>query len=383
MSALSRYSLLAPHPRPAIAALGLVFLIVHATLWYIQGVELGLEADKYISQGEILLREGRLSESKFIFYLPVILLVSAAKALGLPLYVVAIVQILFSAYAQYVFYKLMRKLSSNATAFLASLILLLFIPLQAWNLFLYSDSIFISFSLLFAYTIYNYRPTRLKTILPVLLVLCGLVFSRPSGILFIPATIIYILLLPQDRRTRVIIAVGSITVLVLMYLSINTIFSGGSDMDVIKPYVEEHVICFVPQKPEGSSLTLLNSGDPVKDLFYYVVHNPLHFLRMVSLRMLSFFNLCRPYYSSTHNLLLIAFMVPMYLFSIAGILKTWRRTKPFVLFIALFVVLYSLGIALQCDDWHSRFTMVVIPYFIYLAAAGFMSLKPFRHLQQP
>jgi hypothetical protein len=76
-------------------------------------------------------------------------------------------------------------------------------------------------------------------------------------------------------------------------------------------------------------------------------------------------------------------MVPMYLFSIAGILKTWRRTKPFVLFIALFVVLYSLGIALQCDDWHSRFTMVVIPYFIYLAAAGFMSLKPFRHLQQP
>lgn len=366
-----------------LAILALIFLIVHITLWLMQGVEYGLEADKYISQGEILFSEGRLSESKFVFYLPVILLVWLTKVLGLPLVVVAIIQILFSGLAQYVFYRFMRSLASPATAFFASVGLLLFIPLQSWNLFLYSDSIFISFTLIYVWVLYRYRPGNWKDALLLLLALLALIISRPHGLLFIPPTLVYLLLLPQSRFLRMATAILSALVIIAMYLTMNMIFTGGSDMDALKPFVEEHIICFVPENPEGASVELLNSGNPTRDLLYYVLNNPMHFLRLMALRLYSFFNLCRPFYSDAHNIYLLLIMIPVYVLGLLGLIRSWSKTKPIIKYILLLLILYPLGATFQCDDWHSRFTMVVFPYFIYLASAGLFSLKPFRNLRQP
>ncbi len=141
-------------------------------------------------------------------------------------------------------------------------------------------------------------------------------------------------------------------------------------MDALKPFVEEHIICFVPLKPEGASLTLIHSGNPLKDLFYYIFHNPGHYLRLTGLRLLSFFNMTRSYYGTAHNAFLLFYMIPVYLFTIAGLKRSIKSMGAFAIFLLALLILYPFGATFQCDDWHSRFTMVVFPYFILLGVLG-------------
>ena len=348
----------------------LLFVLVQVTLWLALGIETGLEAEKYVDQGRILFETGSLTEAKYFFYLPVILLVWLCHVLHIPIEWVALVQVVLSGIAQWYFYRLVTALSGRIAGMIASVLLLFFFPLQSWNFFLYSDSIFISLSMIYAWMIYRYAHRSAAGNLYVLGMLVLLTLSRPHGLLFIPPTLLYFLIAAPNNKVRVLVGLCSVFLLTAMYLFMNRIFTGGEDMDALKPFVEEHIICFVPQKPEGAALVLQQTSSPVNDLIYYVLHNPLHFLRLLFLRLYSFFNLTRPFYSFAHNLYLFLYMIPLYFFSIWGMIRIWRTHRPFIWYAALLLILYPLGATLQCDDWHSRFTMIVIPLFVYFAATA-------------
>lgn len=352
----------------------LLFLLVQMVLWLALGIETGLEAEKYVDQGRILFQTGSLTESKYFFYLPVIILVWLTHVLHIPVEWVALVQVALSGIAQLYFYRLVTALSGRMAGVIASVLLLLFFPLQSWNLFLYSDSIFISLSMIYAWMIYRHAHRNAIGNLYVLGMLVLLMLSRPHGLLFIPPTLLYFLIAAPNNRIRAMVGFCGVLLLAAMYLFMNRIFTGGEDMDALKPFVEEHIICFVPQKPEGALLDIQHTSSPVNDLLYYVIHNPLHFLRLLFLRLYSFFNLTRPFYSLAHNLYLLLYMIPLYCLAIWGMIRVRRTHRPFIWFAWLLLILYPLGATFQCDDWHSRFTMIVIPLFVYFAATALASV---------
>lgn len=361
--------------RQSLFVLAVAFILVHLLLYFQIGIVTSLEAEKYIAQGQILYQKGILSESKYYFYLPVILLIWFCKLLHLPLGTVVAIQIIFSAIAQYCFYRLALTLSGSLKkAFIVSFLLILFLPLQSWNFFLYTDSLFISASLIYTCILFRYRLLNIRHTGFILLSLILLLFFRPHALLFIPPTILYLLFRSQPSRLRWTAAIFCVLLLSGMYLFMNTIFTGGSDMDALKPFVQEHIICFVPLKPEGASLVLIHSGNPLKDLFYYILHNPGHYLRLSCLRLLSFFNMTRPYYGAAHNVYLLLYMIPVYLFTIAGLKRSIKRMAAFAIFLLALLILYPFGATFQCDDWHSRFTMVVFPYFILLGVLGVFNI---------
>jgi hypothetical protein len=193
--------------------------------------------------------------------------------------------------------------------------------------------------------------------------------------LFIPPTIIYLLFRKQSRKEKWTSIVFSVLLLVSMYIFLKMAFTGGGDMDAMKPFIEEHVICFVPLQPGGAHLDIIKTTNPVNDLFYYIVHNPAHFLRLMGLKLLSFFNMTRSYYSALHNILLACAFIPVYFFSILGVFRFPRASRNFGIFLFSLLILYPLGATFQCDDWHSRFTMVVFPYFILLAGLGIAGIR--------
>jgi hypothetical protein len=195
-------------------------------------------------------------------------------------------------------------------------------------------------------------------------------FCRPHGLLFIPPTVIYLLFRKQSKTDLITSAGFCMALLLGMYFLLNTAFTGGADMDAMKPFIEEHIICFVPMKPDGAALNLVRTDNPVNDMFYYIFHNPLHFLKLMFLKLYSFFNMTRSYYSTWHNWFLSFFFIPVYLFSIIGLFRFARPFRNFAIFFISLLILYPLGATFQCDDWHSRFTLVVFPYFILLACIG-------------
>lgn len=346
------------------------FFIVQLILFIKIGVFTSLEAEKYVTQGNLLYETGKLSDTKYIFYLPVILLVYLCRLIGTSYLPVVLVQVALSGLSLFYFYKLSANIGNKRIAFYSSLLLALFIPLQVWNFYLYSDSIFISLTIIYTYLIYTYGTKGIKGTVVILLFLFLLLFSRPHGLLFIPPTIIYLLFRNQTRLALLGNIGLCLLLLIGMYILLNTAFTGGEDMDAMKPFVEEHIICFVPLKPEGADLDIIKTASPVNDIFYYIFHNPLHFLKFTFLKLYSFFNMTRSYYSTGHNILLSLILIPVYLFGLTGFFRFLKPFKNFTLFLVSLLILYPLGATFQCDDWHSRFTLVVFPYFILLACIG-------------
>jgi hypothetical protein len=218
--------------------------------------------------------------------------------------------------------------------------------------------------------VYTYAPKGLKGSVVILSLLVLLILSRPHGLLFIPPTIIYLLFRKQSRMLFASNLGLCCGLLIAMYVLLNVAFSGGQDMDAMKPFIEEHIICFVPLKPEGAVLNVVKTGNAVNDIFYYIFNNPLHFLRFMFLKLFSFFNMTRPYYSAVHNIFLAIFIIPVYIFSIIGLRNFIMRFRNFAIFLISLLILYPLGATFQCDDWHSRFTLIVFPYLILLGCIG-------------
>lgn len=348
-----------------------VFFGVQAVLFYQTGMVTTLEAEKYIREGTELAANGNLTETRFVFYLPVILLVSICRLLHLSLYFVIIIQVLFSAISLYCFYRVAAHLSTKTWALGVALLLAVCVPVQQWNMYVYSDSLFISLSVIFFSALYFSsinKTCNWKVLLIIPVVWC---FARPAGLLFVLPMFVLLFTIKRKQKWILFTALGA---LLFMIIAASAYFNGGGDLDTLKPYIEEHIICFVPQNTAGANLYIVHTGNQLNDLFYYILHNPGHFISLLAQKLVSFFNLTRPWYSLSHNIAMVLLMLPVYLFFIPGIIRLFRTHRSFAWFVISVLFIYPVGVVLQCDDWHNRFTMPVFPLMMLTAFYGLYHL---------
>lgn len=362
-------------PQRNILILVLVFVVIHVSLYFIYGITSSLEADKYIKQANNVLAGNFPSAPKYYFYLPIIYLIAFAEKFSLGYGFVVLVQSLFSLFALLLFYKGATSILNERIALYASLALCLFLPFTQWNFYLYSESIFISLSMVLFYALCRFEKQSFNDFLLIIGLITALVFTRPFGALFIPPLFVYFLFSRYQNKKLKLYTVFTATVFILiMYLSIQAVFHGGEDMDAMKPFIEEHIVCFVPEKPEGAKLDLKYYNNGARDIFYYILHNPGHFTKLMLERLYSFFRFTRPWYSGSHNLVLTLFVVPVYIFFFIGIVPFLRKKSNLAIYIVSLLILYPLATTLQCDDWHSRFTIPMLPPIFMVAAFGFHHL---------
>jgi len=341
-----------------------------------KGITTDMEGQVYVNVANHLLEHGSFEAPKSLFYsIPICLLACCIKT-GIGYTGFVLIQILVNGIATIYFYRLCRFLSSNDTvAVLATLLLIVFIPLQIWNTYLYTESLFISLSIIFSSWLL--RSTMRLAILPIVVAgLAVLTFTRPSGILFVLPAFVYVLHKLVNGRYAIAKrwSIVALSAAVTVWFVNHLYKTGGGDLDVMKPYIEEHIICFIPNPSPATNLQLSHTGQPINDLLYYILHNPAHFLKLFFARLWAFVNLARPYYSSAHNWMLYAVMIPVYLLAIVGWFKKIQSGAR--LYMSLLIVVYATAIAFQCDDYHSRFIMVLYPYLLFFAAQGLVKLLP-------
>jgi len=350
--------------------LGLFFL-THLILYKIFGIVSTNEAEKYIQQANLLLQGQFPSSSKYYYYLPIIFLIALAQKFSLGYGFVVFIQCIFAAFGIVLYYAGTKKVFTDKVALLSSALLCLFLPFFSWNFYLYSESLFITLSLILYYLICQFEDQQKKTLFLIFGVFTIMVFSRPFGVLFIFPLFTYFLFSRyKSKRIKFFALTLSVAFLGMTLVFINKIFHGGEDMDAMKPFQEEHIICFVPQKPEGAKLDLKYYDNGIRDIAYYITHNPDHFTMLMFKRLFSFFSLTRPWYSKEHNLALRLFIIPIYLFFIAGTVTWFKRKKNAFYYFIWLVIFYPLAVTFQCDDWNGRFTMLVLPPIFALAAFG-------------
>lgn len=339
-------------------------------LWYACfGPHFDLEAEKYIGEAQYVLANHHFSVGRFLFYSTTIFIIAFAYVLKLGLYGSLFIIMAINLGCYLYFYKALSRLfQSTGLAYLPIIFLLSFWPYQSWTFYLYTEALFYSVVMaLFAHLSLFERIT-FRYVITTFFLLLLVVLSRPLGILFVPPTLVFFFFkLTRKQKFYFAGAVG-LTLIALNYI-VQVIFTTTSDWNMQRAITEGDIICDVPGTP-AEGLQLINHPNQLYRLFYYVTHNFSHFTGLALTRLRYFFFMVRPYYSAFHNAYLVIYLIFLHGSILLGIMRIVHSLSFALLsFIGLSILLFALTIAVQCDDYHNRFFLTLMPFFGVLAVA--------------
>ena len=361
---------IALHPRlnKQVAGLFLLWLSINTFTLLHRGIYLEGESAKYIREANFYLANGRVSTPNFWLYFVQIGLIAACIKTHLSLAWIVALQLLLNGAATIAFFKTLSHLFPNKTlAFIGTGLLLITYPYQEFNTFLYTESLFYSFTLILSCYLIRMRALSARNLLPVFAGLILICFTRPSGLLFLPPVFLYLFFMFFRHWSipKKMGLLGLLTVAFLLFL--NKALGSGGELDFMLPFRDERIICGVPTLRGFLPIQTTAQGNSLYGLLYYVIHNPSQFLRMACLRTLAFFGLYRNYFSLGHNLYLLVFFQSIHAAALAS-LGYWVKVRPYPLVFFLSAIgLTWLTVIMTCDDWHNRFYLTICPFLIILA----------------
>lgn len=337
-----------------------VWCLVQGAILYFNGIHTQGEALRIIREANYL-HEGQPFSSPIYFtYLTEILLTHLSMHTG-GYAVNIVVHLIFSLTACIMFFEFLKNRLSPNLAFIGSLLLIICIPYQLYNSFLYTESIFFSLSIVYACLLLSNEKRsggRLAITLLVLILLC---LTRPSGFFFVLATIGY-----GFYRARTVNLglrlVFFIIPLAITLIIINYGMQTGGGIDIVEPFLREHIICDQPLQQNKLDIDLNENPNSLGGLWYYITHNFGHFSKLALNKTVAFFGLIRPWYSTTHNVLLCLFFYPLMFSMLYQIIR--RKFTDMLLFTLILTLIFWLFVILSCDEWHNRFFLTLTPFLI-------------------
>lgn len=340
-----------------------LWIIVQLFLYLQLGIRPVLESQKYIRTADRLLAGEGLKEIRYIFYFSTVLVITFCKKIGLGYAGVVLTQLAMNLAALLSFHKAIYERQQNQlSSFILPGILILFIPYQSWNFYLYTESLFYSFVLLFFSSCIKANYLTKTKVFVQFVFLTLTVISRPLGILLLPCWLVYLFLRSDRRKKIALFSFTAISGIVLILVS-NTILGNIRDWQVLKPAEYSFIICEMPTS-EKLPLDSIKQGSPLVQLLKYIQSYPVHFLSLAYKRLIAFFLLHRSYYSPLHNASLIFYDFLLYtpiLLNLFG-----KQISSYLFYFSLSVILFfTLAVCLQCDDYHNRFHNSIIPIFLF------------------
>ncbi len=351
-------------------------LFTHATILTLLYIKFGFnftnEAGKYINIAQELsfqnvssAMQDRWFYSTFIFFL------AACFKLGVSLPVVIFIQYLFCLAGYYCFYKLIQSqnLFSETYARITMFLTLNCPIILFWQLSLFSESFFISLSLICIYLVFTYQNNKQIAIAILFCVL--LLFCRPMGILCIIG-LHYVWLNNKNFNRAALISIGGY----LVFFIIIVFFLPLHYEDAAVPIVQGSVIWGFPAYPE---IFLPNGRYTLAEIYSVLVQQKGHgiILELFFKKCISFFTLTRWYYSSPHNIINALY----YLFiggSVCALFSSFRRkseNRIMINFITMIIISNTVLVGLFCNEWSERYIVPLFPFFILLSVFSAQKIR--------
>jgi len=354
-------------------ALSLCWCFVQSVLLYLNGVNTQGESLRFIREANFLHEQGHFSSPVYFLYLSEIVLMYISQYVFSGYALVIIIQLLFNFIGLRMMYNYLSEICRPYIALLSCFLLIICIPYQLYNTFLYTESIF--FSLTIIYTIFLLRKTSFKIvdIIKLCLFLVLLALTRPTGLFFIAATCVYLFWVTKGKWHSWIRYCMLLGVPVLGLLLINQVMKSGGGMDSIKPFSEGHVICDIPTRTISTDSFAHDA--PLISLIQFIIRHPVEFLQLSLQKSITFFGLYRNYYSLPHNTILVLFFFPLYIGILIRFFWKKRQTAAKDYFIYSLILIFWMAVVFSCDEWHNRFFLTLTPFLIITNAIGFFSQK--------
>ncbi len=352
-----------------------IWLLIQFFILFFNGIISGGEAEKYINEANLIINQQPLSSPVYFMYLIEILLVFIKIKFSLSFAFIVIIHLILNALALFRFQQFLKKsFNSDKWAFWGSLLLLLCIPYQTYNSLIYTESIFFSLTILFSCFLLSIEQFKLKELTKITLFLIILCLTRPTGIYFVMASFLYVFS-KTTKGTPVYIKTAALIIIPSIILfTLNLMMKNGKGVDVLRPFIQEHIICDVPTIKNSNQIAI-QSNPGLLNLFEYIFNRPLQFIRLGILKTVAFFGLIRPYYSIQHNIYLGLYFYGIYALILLGIIKRNLKIKNENIFYISLSGIFWLFVIFSCDEWHSRFFLTLTPFLILMSLRSLYELK--------
>lgn len=354
-----------------------IWMSMQVFIYFYRGIVTDLEATKYIEQANIFLQTGFYSSKNYIFYSVQILLIAFCIKFNISFSLLIIFQMLINGISIICFYKLIKQLTKNKSlSYFGVFYFIIFYYYYLFNTYLFTESIFFSFSVIYTYFLFSLKRISGFNGMLIFLFLILLYLTRPTGIFFLPATYLFLMIKFYSERVWMITGISSLFAVGLFFLFNYSLGSGG-EYDFLLPYLKEMVICGIPTITNTHSISIPVEKNSIQGLFYIITHFPDLFFSLSIRRLSAFFGVSRTYYSLFHNIFISVYFYLMYLIILFGIRKIFSKFKAEVWFSITNIALMATTAVFSCDEWSNRFIISQLPFFLILAILSVSNLKSF------
>jgi hypothetical protein len=359
-----------PHHRALLAALWVLVQLVYLRKFH--GPHYANDSARYLEYAKDIAERGHFAPGHNLRYVLYPLFQSLWLRLGLGWSGIVAGQMLVSAAASSAIYRGTRRLTNGKTgaAVLATLLFIAWPDIQQFNVFLLTESLFISLVALSFGAFTRVRNGRWQDWALLVFVLTLTALARPNGFMVgLAAAIAGLdgLRRQHDRRPWRVALLLLVLLSPLLWMALNHQLATYYLMDTYQrgELIFRYQLWAVHQ---AAPLDMPPAGTgPVMRVLYFAAHNPLYLGRLMLGKLFVFISYLKPHYSLAHRVLGVLVLWPAYGLAALGARRRgiWRPAR---IFLAGIFLLQTAIVMLAVDDWDVRFLAPVLPMVFVLAA---------------
>jgi len=369
ISSLCRW--LWPYHRVVLA--GLWVLVQLLLLRQYHGPHFANDSARYLLYAKGIAEHGYFEPGHNLRYVLYPLFQSLWLWLGTGWWGIVLGQMAVSAAATTAVYRGTRRLAEgqHGAAALATLLFIAWPDIQRFNVFLLTESLFISLVALSFGAFTRVRRGNARDWALLVLALICTALARPNGFqVGLAAGLAGLDALrrrPARRAWRAAL-LGLVLLSPLLWLALNHQLATYYLMDTYQrgELIFRYQLWAVHQ-PQPLNMPPPGTG-PAARVLYFAVHNPTYLARLMAGKLFVFISYLKPHYSLLHRLMGVAVLWPAYI--LAGLAATRRGSvwRPARVFLAFVFLLQTAIIMLTVDDWDVRFLAPVLTVVFVLAS---------------
>lgn len=350
-------------------SVALAWLILQAVFLLSMGVRRGGDSGRYLGAAADLL-DGRLPAGKAASYLGYDAFVAMFLWTGLGPPAIVVAQMALSAIAGWCLYRIGATVYGPRAGLIAAALYLLYPSLQMWNVYLLTESVFVSSVVISVFMLATARGAAGGAAALVAVAFATLV--RPHGVVLPIAALVFLFarLLWEGRRAAAwTMVLGAACLVPLAYVLVGRMLAFEHPLDhFLSGTVIWGVEALRLDPPAGADAGPW-PANPIAQIVLFALHEPVHFAKLAGAKLFWFLARTRPYYSDLHNMFIAITMVPLYVLAVGGLFVRPDRPPARWLLLAVWV-LPAFVVALTFADWDSRHSLVTLPVVFVFAAAA-------------
>lgn len=343
------------------------------------GIRYGGDSGRYLDAAEDLLK-GQIPDGKEASYLFYDALIAFSEALGLREAGVIAGQVIISGLAAICMYGLGKEMANTKVGLIAAGLLVVFLEVPIWNVFLLTDSLFISLPIIATY-MYARRWWLVASVLTLAIALL-----RPEGIFFGVAVALWLLAQAWQKRERPLVRLSLGAAIVALILLLPWLIRVGGQFMAHEELLRHYRLGAVIWNYEPFYLTPLSPlqadfagrsphSNELVEVISFVLHHPVYFTKLALSKLIIEVAHVRPYHDTARNLLIILTLYPIYALAMLGWQLPVKNSSPKVIF-ASWIALKMFVVMITFADWTGRFLIHVLPAVFLFAALYVQHLRP-------